>query len=100
MQLDFLGFHAPNNLVLTSAITLDIRAPSMTLSTCQSLCRATSEVSTFAIVEPSGVYYCTPGDATCSLHTRCICGKGKTQKKKIAIFINIRSNKIQEIGSL
>ena len=75
--LDFLGFHSPDNLVLESAVTLDIRAPSMTLSTCQALCRATTETSTVAIVQPAGVYYCTPGDADCNLHTRCICGKGK-----------------------
>ena len=74
---DFLGFHRPDDLVLTSATTLDLRAPSMTLSTCQALCRVTDETSKMAIVEPAGTFYCTPGDAECSYHTRCICAKGK-----------------------
>ena len=73
---DFLGFHNPSDLDLTSSVTLDVRAPSMTLSTCQALCRATSVTSKFVIVEPPGVYYCTPGDAACKLHTRCICATG------------------------
>ena len=89
---DFLGFHKPSDLVLTNAVTLDVRSPSMTLSTCQALCRATSETSKLVIVEPAGVYYCTPGDAACNLNTRCICAKGNLPKyvyNYLCIFASI-----------
>ena len=43
---DFMGFHHPDDLVLTSSTTtLDLRAPALTLATCQALCRVTEEES-------------------------------------------------------
>ena len=74
---DFMGFHHPDDLVLTSSTTtLDLRAPAMTLATCQALCRVTEEESKMTIVEPAGSFYCNAGDAECSYHTRCVCAKG------------------------
>ena len=57
---DFLGFHKLSNLVFGDSLLLDMRLPSMSLTTCLLFCQATAE----------------PTHITYTLQDRCICAKG------------------------
>ena len=56
---DFLGFHRLDHLVLD--VTVNVKMPSMSLTTCFAICHSTPEPSNIAFI----------------LGDQCICGKGK-----------------------
>ena len=60
---DFLGFHKLSDLELD--VTLDVKIPSMSMTTCLALCQATTEPTQIVFV----------------LENRCICSKGSPQFK-------------------
>ena len=71
---DLLGFHKLSNLVLEKS--LDIRIPSMSLTTCLTVCKAQADPSHIAFI----------------LEDRCICAKDTAKyKKPIFKFKNIQS---------
>ena len=56
---DFLGFHRLDHLVLD--VTVNVKMPSMSLTTCFAICHSTPEPSNIAFI----------------LGDQCVCGKGK-----------------------
>ena len=56
---DFLGFHKLSNLVLDK--TIDIKLPSMSVTTCLTICQVQADVTHIAFI----------------LEERCICAKSK-----------------------
>ena len=70
---DLLGFHKLSNLVLEKS--LDIRIPSMSLTTCLTVCKAQTDPSHIAFI----------------LEDRCICAKGKLIYNDYKLFFLLKN---------